>query len=93
MINGDLNSVAKLINMPIKIKHDSELFVLRAMYVIKQDKAALGKQYLDKALEIDKTNKEAQALLTIFKAGANPSAQKRKKAEQSIMFQKNAKKN
>lgn len=91
MRKGELNSVAQLLNMVSKINNDSELFVIRAMYMIKQDKAALGKQYLDKALEIDNTNKEAQALLTLFKVRTKPFDQQKKETKQSVMFQ-NAKK-
>ncbi|WP_346859922.1 tetratricopeptide repeat protein [uncultured Draconibacterium sp.] len=99
MSKNDLNSAGNYLNMARFIDNNAELFVLRAVYVLKQNRADLAIQYLEKAKELDPVNREAQELLaslqkkkTAAASATTGTAQKtavqKPKQQQSIMFQK-----
>lgn len=97
MTKNDLNSAGTYLNMARFIDNNAELFVLRAMYVLKQNSAELAIQYLEKAKELDPVNREAQELLaslqkkktaTASTGTAQKTAVQKPKQQQSIMFQK-----
>jgi hypothetical protein len=97
MSKNDLNSAGTYLNMARFIDNNAELFVLRAAYVLKQNRADLAIQYLEKAKELDPVNREAQEMLTSLQkpktaatttgTGQKAAVQKPKQ-QQSIMFQK-----
>lgn len=89
---GNLNGAVQLLNMARNINTDSELFVIRALYTFTQDKNALAKQYLDKAVELDNSNREALELLKRFKVSKASTTQKSVSSQKSIMYQKETKK-
>ncbi len=92
MQQNDWNNVVRYLNMARNINNNSELFVLRAQYLMKQKNVELAKQNLDKAIELDPINREALALEKLFpKAAKTVTTAKPKKEQaqpQSIMFQK-----
>ncbi|HYQ56762.1 MAG TPA: tetratricopeptide repeat protein, partial [Draconibacterium sp.] len=71
MKNNDWNSAARYLNMARNITNNSELFVLRSQYLLKQGSVDLAKQNIDKAVELDPVNKEAQDLLKTFTQAAD----------------------
>lgn len=93
MNKNDMHTAARLINMARKISNNADLFVVRAIFVMKQNKNDLTKEYLNKAIKLDGTNQEAKALLNSLQTKASKTAtkqtsQQRPKQHQSIMFQK-----
>lgn len=89
---GNFNSSAQLLNMARNIKNNSELFVIRALFVLAKNNKALAKQYLDKAVELDSTNREASELLKKVQSTIKPKTKQTQNPQKSIMFQKNTKK-
>ena len=89
---GNLNGAAQLLNMARNIDNNSELFVIRALFVLKQNNTQLAKQYLDKAMELDNTNQEAKQLLKSVQTTAKQNTQQTEDPQQSIMFQKKTEK-
>lgn len=95
MAKNDLPAAGRLINMARNISNNADLFVIRAMYVLQQNKKEDAILFLNKAAELDATNQEAKKLLKSLQAKTTKPAQKPTtlpKAEQgqqqSIMFQK-----
>lgn len=91
---NDMTSAGRYLQMARNFNTNADLFVLRAMYVMKQNRADLAKQYLDKAVELDGTNQEAKAMLKSLQqpktatAAETPAVQQKPQSQQSIMFQK-----
>ncbi|MCY1720838.1 phospholipid carrier-dependent glycosyltransferase [Prolixibacteraceae bacterium Z1-6] len=93
MGKNDMNSAGTYLNMARNINNNAELFVLRGMYVMRQNRADLAKQYFEKAKELDPTNREAQDLLKSIQTksttvAASQNTTSEPKQQQSIMFQK-----
>ncbi len=90
MSKNDMNTAGRYLNMARNIHNNADLFVLRAMYVLKQNSEDSSKQFLDKALELDPINREAQELLKSITSKNNiaQETQKNTQPQQSIMFQK-----
>ena len=91
---NDINTAGRLLNMARRVNNNADLFVVRALFVTKQNRGDLAKQYLDKTIELDGTNQEAKALLKSLQqqktanTAAKPSTQQKPQKQQSIMFQK-----
>jgi len=96
MSKNDMNTAGTYLNMARNINNNAELFVLRATYVLRQNRKDLAKQYLDKAIELDPIDREAQELLKSLQTKTTPTKaaakqntnQQKPKQQQSIMFQK-----
>lgn len=89
---NDLNNAGRYLQMARNINNNADLFVLRSIYVSKQNRKDLAKQYLDKAKELDPINQEALELLKSLQQTktantANNASSKQQKPQQSIMFQ------
>jgi tetratricopeptide (TPR) repeat protein len=76
MDRGNINSAIKGINMCRRILDNSELYVIHALLYIKINKQEHAKQYLKKAIKLDRTNNEAKKLLVAL-------LQKEKKTKES----------
>ncbi|QIA07590.1 tetratricopeptide repeat protein [Draconibacterium halophilum] len=91
MQQNDWNNAGRYLNMARNINNNAELFVLRAQYLMKQRRVDLAKQNLDKAVELDRVNREAQELLKSFtqtaQAVTSTNQKKEQEEQQSIMFQ------
>lgn len=92
MQQNDWNNAGRYLNMARNINNNAELFVLRSQYLMKQRRVDLAKQNLDKAIELDPVNREAQELQKSFtqtaKAIETPKTDQNDAAsQQSIMFQ------
>ncbi|WP_321371859.1 hypothetical protein [uncultured Draconibacterium sp.] len=92
MQQNDWNNAGRYLNMARNINNNAELFVLRSQYLMKQRRVDLAKQNLDKAIELDPINREAQELQKSFtqtaKAMETPKTDQNDAAsQQSIMFQ------
>uniref|UniRef100_UPI00321690B1 tetratricopeptide repeat protein n=1 Tax=uncultured Draconibacterium sp. TaxID=1573823 RepID=UPI00321690B1 len=93
MSKNDMNSAGTYLNMARNIANNADLFVLRGMYVQRQNRPDLAKQYLEKAKELDPINREAQELLKLLETKTTKTVAPQKpttkpKQQQSIMFQK-----
>ncbi len=93
MSKNDMQSAGRYLNMARRINNNADLYVLRAMYVLKQNQKEQARQLLVKAKELDPINREAQELLktitTNQPAAQKPAAKKETETQpQSIMFQK-----
>ena len=53
---GNLNGASRLLYMARNINNNSELLVIQALFVLNKNNKELAIQYLDKAIELDKTN-------------------------------------
>ncbi|WP_297096681.1 tetratricopeptide repeat protein [uncultured Draconibacterium sp.] len=92
MQQNDWNNAGRYLNMARNINNNAELFVLRAQYLMMQKRVDLAKQNLDKAIELDPINREAQELQKSFtqtvQAVETPQTQQdNSSSQQSIMFQ------
>jgi len=91
--HSDQYSCVNYLNMVKNVTLDSELFVLRAMFVLRQNKIDEAILLSKKAIELDPINQEAQTLLkSITDNQANTKSrttqQETETQPQSIMFQK-----
>ncbi|MDX8340509.1 tetratricopeptide repeat protein [Draconibacterium sp. IB214405] len=91
MQQNDWNNAGRYLNMARNINNNPELFVLRAQYLMQQRQVDLAKQNLDKAIELDPINREAQALQKSFtqtvQTVTSNSQKEEPKPQESIMFQ------
>ncbi len=94
MSKNDMTGAGRYLQMARNINNNADLFVVRAMYVEKQNKADTAIQYLGKAIELDPLNREAQDMLKLLeeRSKSTPAQQKQTQQKQvqnqSIMFQK-----
>lgn len=91
MQQNDWNNAGRYLNMARNINNNPELFVLRAQYLMMQKRVDLAKQNLDKAIELDPINREAQELQKSFTRTAQvvttDNQKEEQKQQESIMFQ------
>lgn len=89
MQQNEWNTAAHFLNMARNINNNAELFVLRSQFFLKQGKAEEAKQNLDRAIEINPTDREAQELLKSLNqpVAAAQTTTNSNSSEKSIMFQ------
>jgi tetratricopeptide (TPR) repeat protein len=88
---NDITLAGQLLNMARNFNNNADLWVVRALYVLKQSRIEQAKQYLEQAKKLDPLNREAEELLKSLNAKPKKSAKKaqqKPKEQQSIMFQK-----
>ena len=95
MEKGNLNFAAQLLNLTGKIDNNSEIFVIRAIYVLRKNNKELAKQFLERAIELSSINREAKELLEQIQSTEiqkTTQIEQAKNQQKSIMFQEDSKK-
>lgn len=89
--NNNMNAAGRYLNMARNINNNSDLFVVRALYLQKQNNKELCLKFLTKAKELDPNNREAQEIYKLINSQKTASSSVSKKettSSKSIMFQK-----
>ncbi|HKJ40598.1 MAG TPA: tetratricopeptide repeat protein [Sunxiuqinia sp.] len=87
----NMRGVYHYLIMARNINNNSDLDVIRSMYMLEAHNQRSARDFITRALKEDPTNREAMALQKRLQPLANNSqTSKRRQNQQSIMFQKNA---
>lgn len=90
--HDNVQEAYKLLRMARTINNNSDMDVIRSLYMVKIHKLKLAREYVEKALKEDPNNREAKDLKKRLQPKTNLRAKQSKMNQQSIMFQKKSQK-